>query len=82
MLHRDVRRIDLVKDVNILSRILCLYHSHRSREEALLATRQQVCVLDAPSGSWFKDHALEPHGFRREILDVDLEEDLRAFLGR
>ena len=82
MLYGDVRRIDLIEDVNILPRILCLHHGHYPREEALLAIRQQVCVLGAPSWSRLENHAFEPHGLRREVLYVDLEEDLRAFLRR
>jgi len=82
MLHRDVRRVGLVEDVNILSRILWLYHGHCSGEKALLTIGEQVCILDAPSWGWLENHAFEPHRLRREVLDVDLEEDLCAFFGR
>jgi hypothetical protein len=79
MLHRDVRRTGLVEDINILSRILWLHHGHCSGEETLLTIREQVWILDAPSWGWLENHALEPHRLGREILDVDLEEDLCAF---
>jgi hypothetical protein len=82
MLHRDVRRIGLVEDINVLSHILWLYHGHCPREEALLTIRVQVCILDAPSWDGLENDALEPHRLRREVLYVDLKEDLCAFFGR
>jgi hypothetical protein len=76
MSHRDCRWINLVEDVNILSRVLWLHHGHSVGEYALLAIRQQVCVLDIPTRSRFKDNALKPHGIRGEVLNVDFKEDL------
>jgi hypothetical protein len=82
MLHRDSRRINLVKDVYALSRVLWLHHGHRSGEKALLTVRQQVGVLDMPTRSRLENNALKPHGIRCEILNMDFKKDLRALLGR
>ena len=76
MSHKDCRWINLVEDVNILSCVLWLHLGHCVGEWALLAIRQQVCVLDIPTRSWLEDNALKPHGIRGEVLNVDFKEDL------